>query len=363
MYHPGTPDPDLAGTLILADGEERIGVDIGLQLVRTVAVEGRVSSSAGPLPAATQVTLTRLPARDGRDGRDPANMFVAPANSRPVNSSGDFQFTGVLPGRYRLVARGTAAAVVAQTGGTGSSSLPSVLPASGLWAIADITVGDVDITGLGLALQPALRFSGRVVFDARTMVPPTDLTAIRLRLIEVTGVSAVSPSAAVKPDAMFEIGGVLPGTYSVTSSSPDSGWLLRSVMAGGRDLLDFPLEIGTTGDVGGVVATFTDRRSELSGTLLGATNAAAPDHFVVVFAVDRSFWRPAARRVQFARPGNDGRFAIRDLPAGDYLIAALTDLEPGDLFDPLFLDALIPAAVPVHLDEGEKKTLNLRVAR
>jgi hypothetical protein len=134
---------------------------------------------------------------------------------------------------------------------------------------------------------------------------------------------------------------------------------LRSVTIAGRDVLDFPLEIG--GDVSGVVATFTDQHTELSGTLQSAANIPAPDYFVVVFSRDRAFWRLASRRVQAARPDTDGRFVFRDLPAGEYLLAALTDVEPSDLGDPVFLEALTSGAVPVSLSDGERKTQDLRL--
>jgi len=55
-------------------------------------------------------------------------------------------------------------------------------------------------------------------------------------------------------------------------------------------------------------------------------------------------------------------FTITDLPAGEYLIAALTDVEPADLADPAFLSQIVPAAIPVTLREGEKKTQDLTMA-
>ena len=82
-----------------------------------------------------------------------------------------------------------------------------------------------------------------------------------------------------------------------------------------------------------------------------------------MLAADRAFWRLASRRVQFTRPGTDGRFILRDLPSGDYLIAALTDLEPSDLNDASFLERLVPAAVKVHLNDGEKKIQDLRLVK
>ena len=44
-----------------------------------------------------------------------------------------------------------------------------------------------------------------------------------------------------------------------------------------------------------------------------------------------------------------------------YLIAALTDLEPQDVYDPAFLKALEPAAVKVTVTRGVKTVQNLAI--
>ncbi len=347
IYYPGSADPDLAATVALGEGEERAGVDLALQLVRTVAVEGRVSIASGTLPPGTQVTLTRQGLRESASA---TNMLISAASTRQPDAAGDFSFVGILPGKYRIVARATA---------------PPARASDGVyWALADVTTGDADVSGLALMLQAGLRLSGRLAFESRTQTPPRDLTTIRLRLTDANGTSTfVPPSGTGRADGTFEITGILPGTYGMTSLLVDGGWWLRSVVVDGRDVLDFPLDIGPAGDVNGAVATFTDQRTELSGTLQSAANVPAPDYFVVVFARDRTFWRPASRRVQFTRPGTDGRFGFRDLPAGDYLMAALTDMEPSDLIDQSFLETLIPLAVPVHLNDGEKRTQDLKLIR
>ena len=43
--------------------------------------------------------------------------------------------------------------------------------------------------------------------------------------------------------------------------------------------------------------------------------------------------------------------------------AIVTDMEPSDLIDVSFMARLSPAALPVHLDDGEKKIQDLRLAR
>ena len=63
------------------------------------------------------------------------------------------------------------------------------------------------------------------------------------------------------------------------------------------------------------------------------------------------------------RPAANGSYAFRDLPPGNYFIAAVTDMEPADLADPAYIEALLPAALPVRLQLGERTIQDLRLAR
>jgi hypothetical protein len=228
------------------------------------------------------------------------------------------------------------------------------------------------VAGVTLALQPALRFMGRIAFDAAALEPAADLTKLTVRLISTKsrGSSAIGrtslgtipvPAAQVRADGTFEAGAVMPGSYRVSVAGAPAEWWLRSAIVGGRDVLDDALEIGRSGDVSGAALTLTDRHSELAGTLQTPTGSAATDYFVVVLPVNREQWRPQSRRIRSTRPASDGRFAFPDLPAGDYLLAALGDLDPADLDDRAFLEQLVGAAVKVPLAEGQRKTQDLRI--
>jgi hypothetical protein len=63
------------------------------------------------------------------------------------------------------------------------------------------------------------------------------------------------------------------------------------------------------------------------------------------------------------RPGLDGRFVIRDLPAGNYLLAALIDFDPDEWQAPEFLELVAPAALRLSLAEGEQKVQNIGIAQ
>jgi hypothetical protein len=102
-------------------------------------------------------------------------------------------------------------------------------------------------------------------------------------------------------------------------------------------------------------------RTELSGTLWTGEGQAAVDYYIVAMSTDRTMWRPRSRRVLSVRPATDGRFVFADPPAGEYLLIALTDLDPIDLGDPSFLDQLAPGGVRVTIAEGQKNVQDLRI--
>ena len=55
-------------------------------------------------------------------------------------------------------------------------------------------------------------------------------------------------------------------------------------------------------------------------------------------------------------------FSFADLPAGEYLLVALTDVEPDEWQKPAFLTAIAPAGLRVTLGHGEQKRQDLRIA-
>jgi hypothetical protein len=74
-------------------------------------------------------------------------------------------------------------------------------------------------------------------------------------------------------------------------------------------------------------------------------------------------WIPRTRRMRPpVRTGTDGTFKFSNLAPGDYYMAALTDFEPADVSNPVFLDQLVASAIKITLADGEKKTQDLKLA-
>ena len=97
------------------------------------------------------------------------------------------------------------------------------------------------------------------------------------------------------------------------------GWTLKSVTYDGRDVTDRPIEIRSGQKLTNVLLTFTDKVTEINGTITTDRGDPSPDYTVLAFSTDNSFWRPQSRHIPTARPDQTGKFRIRGLPAGELL--------------------------------------------
>jgi hypothetical protein len=340
VFHPAATDVGRATRVTVAAGEERGGTDIQLQYVPLASVSGTVTAAPGWNPAS--VTIVRI---DEVPGFDRTLRTSADAE-------GQFTVRSVSPGQYRVIAQSSAAP-------------PATTSDSVRWASTDVVVDGDDVPNISLALQPGLTIAGRVAFEGER--PPPPLPTVRMPVpafMNVANSAYVFPPAQIDSGGGFRITGLLPGPYRLSTATqgvrtPIGGWWLKSLVVNGRDLLDSPLELRQ--DVDDAVVTFTDGATEIAGTLTDTRGNAVPEMFVVAFSADRSAWFFNSRRVAGVRPDAQGRYAIRNLPAGGYRIVAVSDLDQGEWFDPAVLERLLPAATAVTLTTAEKKAHDLVV--
>ena len=181
-----------------------------------------------------------------------------------------------------------------------------------------------------LQLRPGMPVAGHVVFEGASA--PPDPTRVRVSLTAVSpGVDAGTQMTSLDALGNFAIPGFAPGRYRFSVVGAPPGLRPKSVMVGGRDALDSPLEVKAGEDVGGVVATLSDTSTVVSGMLQDSGGEPATDYTVIAFAADSRFWMPTPRRISSRRApattGASARFAIS--PPGDYLLVAVTDVETG----------------------------------
>jgi hypothetical protein len=336
VYYPGETQPARAVPVRAAEDAPPSRIDVALVRASPVPVTGTVLDSDGRPAVGIEVSATSL-----------AGPFLRATTA----SDGRFAFDRVVPGRYTLEARTRAT----QAG-------PAAQPRTtrGRWATVEIDVSNAAIAGIALRLQPMLLFSGRVRFDTRASPASIDPSTVRVFL---TRPGFHPYEIAVRRDGTFAHM-TTPGVHLVSAIAASTDARLRSAMAGGRDLLDHPPAFATaSGDVTEVVLTFTDRRTELSGRVLHANGTAAAEAFVVIFPTDRALWNEHSPRLVVTRPATDGRYVVRDLPAGDYVLTGVTDLDATSWKTPAFLSAIAATGVTVQVVEGRPSSQDVRLAR
>ena len=380
VFFPGTPSHSEAASVRVEAGEERTGVDFEMRLVPMAAIEATVRGDV-PNLAATRVSL--IPSGPSVQ----TILYSSSVSGRAIDAEGRFRYTNLTPGRYRVVVRAqrgdgtppTPTVVNSAPVGRASGAAPPASTGEYLYGVADVDLRGGDVANVALTLQPGGTMTGRITFGGTGSAPvPTDLSKMRVSLslegarggvtsggLTIGTTLLSSPISTVRPDGTFEIRGIGPGRFTLSIAFPSAAeagaWKLQSAIVSGRNALGDALELGPGVDVRDVAVKFSDEVTQLSGTLQGVAGQLITDYYLVVIPADRSVWRPRSQRIVSVRPATSGRFVFVDLLAGEYLLAALTDLDPIDLWDTAFLTQIAAAGVPVTVADGEKKVHDLRI--
>jgi hypothetical protein len=334
-FYPGVPSVNESRPVTLGLGADALDIDFGMLLVHTSRVAGYVRNS------------DNTPASSGNINLIPEGTPVARAMNlgAQIEWDGAFSIANVPPGRYNLRARSD-----------------DTDPAE--FAFQPITVGEAEIADAIVIVAPGATISGTVTFESRSGAQPPDPTQIRLNA-PMADFSNLGPntSARVEKDAKFTIRGVPAGEHLIRLQGQPRGWALKSVLVDGRDMIDTPLDVRSGRSIDNVTLSFTDRLTEVNGTVTDDRGTPITDYTVLAFPVETSLWRPMARQIMTARPDQNGKYQIRGLPPGDYYIATVDPAQQGEWFEPAFLERQRASAVGLSLGEGDMKTRDFKVAR
>jgi len=351
-FYPGTPILQNATTVSLGRGEDKTGVDFAFALQSLATITVHATGPDGQPPAGV---LARLFREENLQFLDFGALSGLPFPQPGATAT----LRGIPPGRYTLDVGGTMEVPKMPTGGfsasisSGSSGLP-------MFGQVPIVVDGRDID-INVPLSPAITVGGQIVFESTGIAATTPpLAGIRAALMgpKHGGVELRTLFLPADADGQIIYENLVPAAYRVQTTAP-RGWMIKSATINGVDASDLPVDI--TGAGANVVVTYTDRVTEISGTLQSASGVPAPGYTVIIFSPDTKYWRAGTRRIVTARPATDGRFVATGLPPGEYRIAAVTDVTPGEWLNPAFLAELVPASVVVTIGDGEKKVQNLQI--
>ncbi len=331
VYYPGTASVAQARRVAVRIGEDAQDVSFNLVSAQYAVVSGSIINSAGA-PVTASVNL-----------RAAEPIAASLTSSGATATGGTFTLTNVPPGEYQLQVWGV----------QGPGGVPE-------FASMPVAVAGQDVTGLVVTTSPGATATGRVTFEGGAR--PDRRLFVRAMTTVASAPTFANASVGVQPDMAFEMRG-LTGTQTFRLGALPEGWFLKSVAHQGIDITDSGYEFKPGQHVSDVEILLTQRATTLAGTVQDAQGTPVPDYTVVAFAADTAKWGYQTRFVRSARPDQQGRFAIRALPPGDYLVVALEYVETGQELDPEQLERWKTMGTRVALREGESRALTLTLSR
>jgi hypothetical protein len=335
-YYPGVPSVNEAKPVTVGLSQEVLDISFNMQLVRVSRISGIVSNPDGTPVTSGNINL--MPDAGGARGSQIGMNFGG-----RIQWDGSFTIGNVAPGRYILRARGD------------DSETPQ-------FAAQPISVSGDDLSGVTVVLSSGATISGTVSFLPGASTVP-DITQFRITAPS-TDQSDFGPQATARVDkeGHFTINGVSAGAHLIRPSNNSRTWILKSVTAGGRDITDTPFQLRAGESLANVSVVFTDKQSEINGTLTTENGTPVPEFTVLAFPADPSLWRPQSRQIVTARPDQTGKYRLRGLPPGDYYVATVDPAQQGEWFEPAYLDEHRTGAARLVLSEGDVKTKDFKVS-
>src|SRR5262245_22101955 len=246
-----------------------------------------------------------------------------------------------------------------------------------------IVVNGQNVEGVTIGLQAPVSLSGTITVESSGTPAPTDYSGFRVMAVEVDPLPVgggpggrggrVGGGGRADKSGTFRVDDLLPGRHYVRVAGQPvpqtqaagqvaaaGQWNVKSVTVGGQDVSDLPVDIKAGQNVEHVRIVLTGQSTELSGTVADGSGAGASRLRVMGFSTDRQYWRAQSRHIQTARTDATGAYRIRGLPAGDYLVIAVDDVEQGEWYDPAYLEQAQAGAKALSLNEGQKTTQDLK---
>jgi hypothetical protein len=347
-YYPNEISAEHATPVLLKSGEE-MRADFTLTRVPAHAISGTVAGLAAPKSTdkdspETQFSLVTA-VKDGSP---------MPAGMAMIGKDSSFKFRSLPAGKYNLIAMHM---------GEDSGSIGT----------AEVVIDSSDITGIVIGEESARReITGVVRAEGDTkpnfsklyvvFTPAADSDKDMGLDYAASFFGGSNGFAQVKSDGSFKVA-LAPSAkpYNAVISTRGTGledWFTSKVLVGGKDVLESGFK---PGDAQAPVEIFLSSKGALvEGTVLDPEQKPFPNAEVVAFPRD-----PKLRRridmAQTATADQQGRFKIRGVRPGEYIVFALENSQDQPFTTELFLKNNSARTQIVKLEGAAKQQLTLQV--
>jgi hypothetical protein len=337
LYYPAASDLARSVALVLRAGEELAGIAMNLVPVHTVRIRGRVVNARTSLPSKeAEVTLLS----------DQGETIFSPSQNLSAGTQATFEFQGVPPGSYVLVAQQP-----------GSPQEPKTM-----WGRTSIEVGDTNLEHADVVVSPGADVSGRIRVEGRSTAEISkDISTMVgiLELQEASSLASLTPdidNAAVKPDGTFIFREIPEGSYRIDFHPIPAGFYLKS--SGAADVIETGITVVRGHSPPALELVLSTGAGRIDGSV-ESDEQAFPGASVVLIPDGKQRGQP-----NYYRQGVTdqlGRFAMRNVAPGDYTLFAWEQVERGAYMDPEFLGQYEDRGKAVHVEEGGHVSVQLDV--
>jgi hypothetical protein len=311
-----------------------------LAKLHTVAVRGRVVSEAGA-PAGGQgaqqtnfsvILFTR--SAMGAGGNTSRGTAVTP--------EGTFDFRGVTPGSYFLIA---------QVNAQGKSFAARMA----------IQVGGANVEGITLPIRGGVPVSGRVRVEGET-TQSIGSVQVLLRPAETGGlVFGPLPTQQVKADGSFQMDDVGADRYTISFTGVPEGFYVKSVRSANADVQADGLEVAGLSPAP-LDVVLSPNAGQVTGTVLDPRTQKAALAMMVVLVPQEKERRGREAFYRTATSDLSGQFTFKSVVPGEYRVYVWEEeVEYGAWMDPDFMKPLESRGEAVSVSEGGRQAVQVNL--
>jgi protocatechuate 3,4-dioxygenase beta subunit len=326
-WYPSVLEAEKSSDLNVTEGGEIPGIDILLKQVAVYRIRGRVQSRGVDKGSNAQVMLVR------RGTEMTGSDF---AGGQHITKTGDsFEIAGVLPGKY---------SVLAQLTDQGKRYLTQ----------EDVDVVDANVGGLVLTIGNGVNVLGRIKSEVQSSLDSHRLT-VSARPIQFGPMGDVS--SRVDENQQFYFRDLSPGVFHLSLSGLCEDCYIKEVKEGDAVLQseDFTISEGAASSLQIMIST----GARLTGIVTNENGVPMPAAWVVSVPQNRE--RRSHDLYKFGVADEHGRFDLRGVTPGKYLLFSWAEADPGSWEDEHFLRSFEEKGVPIEVKEKDTKNIELRV--
>ena len=323
VFYPGVTDPAQTQPVDLRPGDELNAINLTLSLQRAVHVKGRILSANGRGAKTAEVSLTQLP----------SSGYTIEAET---DAAGRFDIAAVPPGSYVLEAQLSE-----------DSDSARVFMGRATVSVAESTVEVPDVVLFAGAKVP-----GHISVDGDRKVSMGRMRA-SLRPLSNSYAGDVT-GAVVQPDGSFEFSDVPEGSYRVQLSSTPDGFY-RKPNDGAETTV-----VVSHGHAAPVEIRLDSGAGQIMGSIYSDGENQHPAPGAAVILIPDASRRSNSEDFRFTTADRSGKFVLKSVPPGEYLILAAEEIERDSYMNPEFIESYEDAGKTVRVEEGASLNVDLQ---